>query len=386
MMFSMSAPFLKSLGFGDLIRGAVGTAGLLASMTGSLAAGPVIARWGLRRAMLPIAAVQSLAILLYVALAVARPGAAVVSAVVVVEQLAAAVGDLAARGVPDAALLRRAQGGPLRHRLGAHERGVDRRRRVERLPRLAPRLPDLLRPGLRRLAPGRGPHAPRPEGVSSAAQEDAMALIDHLTLNVSDYARSKAFYEKALAPLGVTPVMEYGQACRLRSRPEAGLLDRQGPDHLPEARAPRAPSRPSHVAFSARSRGRGGRLPRRRPRRRRHRLRRARPPAAVPPRLLRRLRPRPRRPQHRGRVPRPGVGRSRWGTPRGSPIPDQIPKGMVSSSAARARLLAEHAHLEAELLRERDHLARRRRRRRPRRGSTGSAPSACRARCPCRRP
>jgi catechol 2,3-dioxygenase-like lactoylglutathione lyase family enzyme len=28
-----------------------------------------------------------------------------------------------------------------------------------------------------------------------------MPTLDHVTLSVSDYARSKAFYEKALAPL-----------------------------------------------------------------------------------------------------------------------------------------------------------------------------------------
>jgi catechol 2,3-dioxygenase-like lactoylglutathione lyase family enzyme len=30
-----------------------------------------------------------------------------------------------------------------------------------------------------------------------------MAIIAHITLTVSDYARSKAFYEKMLAPLGI---------------------------------------------------------------------------------------------------------------------------------------------------------------------------------------
>jgi catechol 2,3-dioxygenase-like lactoylglutathione lyase family enzyme len=33
-------------------------------------------------------------------------------------------------------------------------------------------------------------------------------MIDHVGLNVSDYERSKAFYEKALAPLGMRLVME----------------------------------------------------------------------------------------------------------------------------------------------------------------------------------
>jgi catechol 2,3-dioxygenase-like lactoylglutathione lyase family enzyme len=33
-------------------------------------------------------------------------------------------------------------------------------------------------------------------------------MLDHVGFGVSDYQRSKAFYEKALAPLGVTLLME----------------------------------------------------------------------------------------------------------------------------------------------------------------------------------
>lgn len=36
--------------------------------------------------------------------------------------------------------------------------------------------------------------------------------IDHVTLNVSDYERSKQFYEQALQPLGYELVMEFGAA------------------------------------------------------------------------------------------------------------------------------------------------------------------------------
>jgi catechol 2,3-dioxygenase-like lactoylglutathione lyase family enzyme len=38
-------------------------------------------------------------------------------------------------------------------------------------------------------------------------------MLDHITLPVSDYARSKAFFEKALAPLGLKTMMDFGQAC-----------------------------------------------------------------------------------------------------------------------------------------------------------------------------
>ena len=40
-----------------------------------------------------------------------------------------------------------------------------------------------------------------------------MAILDHLSINVRDYARSKAFYEKALAPLGISLVMEFQHFC-----------------------------------------------------------------------------------------------------------------------------------------------------------------------------
>ncbi len=33
-------------------------------------------------------------------------------------------------------------------------------------------------------------------------------MLDHLGINVSDYARSRDFYVKALAPLGIEVLME----------------------------------------------------------------------------------------------------------------------------------------------------------------------------------
>ena len=95
LMFNMNAPFLRGLGFDDLARGTPGTAGLVAGMGGALAGGAAIARYGLSRTLRPIVAVQSLAILLYVAIAAVRPGMAAVSVVALVEQLAAGVGDSA---------------------------------------------------------------------------------------------------------------------------------------------------------------------------------------------------------------------------------------------------------------------------------------------------
>jgi catechol 2,3-dioxygenase-like lactoylglutathione lyase family enzyme len=37
-------------------------------------------------------------------------------------------------------------------------------------------------------------------------------MLDHVGFAVADYKRSKAFYEKALAPLGFTLLMEFSEA------------------------------------------------------------------------------------------------------------------------------------------------------------------------------
>jgi PAT family beta-lactamase induction signal transducer AmpG len=95
LLFAQNAPFLKSLGFGDLMRGTVGTVATVVSISGSIAGGALIGRHGLRRMLGPIALVQSLAILAYVGLAAARPGAAATAVVAVFEQLAGGVGDAA---------------------------------------------------------------------------------------------------------------------------------------------------------------------------------------------------------------------------------------------------------------------------------------------------
>jgi len=79
-----------------------------------------------------------------------------------------------------------------------------------------------------------------------------MCSLDHITLFVSDFARSKAFYQQALAPLGLVPLMEHGLACGFgRDRkPDfwigTGPTSFQKPEHL-------RPITPTHVAFAARS-------------------------------------------------------------------------------------------------------------------------------------
>ena len=80
-----------------------------------------------------------------------------------------------------------------------------------------------------------------------------MPIIDHITLVVSDYARSKAFYEKALAPLGIVRIVEFGQACGFGrdGKPDfwlsTGPTSFQRPEHLQTIT-------PAHVAFVAASR------------------------------------------------------------------------------------------------------------------------------------
>lgn len=93
LMFAMNAPLLKSLGLSTAERGFYyGTLGTGASVAGSVIGGVVAAR-GLARWLTPVAIVQSLAILLYAALAAYRPSLPVIAAVVITEQLVAGIGS-----------------------------------------------------------------------------------------------------------------------------------------------------------------------------------------------------------------------------------------------------------------------------------------------------
>ena len=55
-------------------------------------------------------------------------------------------------------------------------------------------------------------------------------MIDHIGFPVSDYARSKAFYESALAPLGYTLIMEVAAAHTESGSPAAGFGRQGKPD------------------------------------------------------------------------------------------------------------------------------------------------------------
>jgi catechol 2,3-dioxygenase-like lactoylglutathione lyase family enzyme len=54
-------------------------------------------------------------------------------------------------------------------------------------------------------------------------------MIDHFGFAVADYQRSKAFYERALAPLGFTLLMEFDEAAAALGREDdAYVLDPEG--------------------------------------------------------------------------------------------------------------------------------------------------------------
>ncbi len=79
------------------------------------------------------------------------------------------------------------------------------------------------------------------------------AMLDHITLTVADYARSKAFYEKALAPLGVRLTAEYGTYGGFGVESQAFFwIGAKAPDFWTAAH--KASASPIHVAFNAKNR------------------------------------------------------------------------------------------------------------------------------------
>jgi catechol 2,3-dioxygenase-like lactoylglutathione lyase family enzyme len=80
-----------------------------------------------------------------------------------------------------------------------------------------------------------------------------MNTLDHVTVFVSNYAVSKAFYIAALAPLGITLVMEYGSAGGFgrNGKPELWIAEGKASYHTD---AQSGPITPIHVAVKAASR------------------------------------------------------------------------------------------------------------------------------------
>ena len=75
-------------------------------------------------------------------------------------------------------------------------------------------------------------------------------MIDHVGVPVSDYARAKAFYEKALAPLGYTLIMEVQQD--KNDAPAAGFGINDKPDFWIGGEG--GLDKPVHVAIVAKTR------------------------------------------------------------------------------------------------------------------------------------
>jgi catechol 2,3-dioxygenase-like lactoylglutathione lyase family enzyme len=86
---------------------------------------------------------------------------------------------------------------------------------------------------------------------------DVMNTLDHIGLNVSDYAKSKGFYEKALAPLGITAVMEFGTACGFGRDGKPDFWIGHGVTSFQKEEQLR-PITPIHVCFAARTRAEVG--------------------------------------------------------------------------------------------------------------------------------
>ena len=75
----------------------------------------------------------------------------------------------------------------------------------------------------------------------------SLAFIDHIGICVADYARARAFYEAALAPLGLSVMMEFpggGSSCGFGRAGKPAFWVSAGTKISP----------PLHVAFAAPSR------------------------------------------------------------------------------------------------------------------------------------
>jgi catechol 2,3-dioxygenase-like lactoylglutathione lyase family enzyme len=86
-----------------------------------------------------------------------------------------------------------------------------------------------------------------------------MAIFDHIVVNVSDLEASKRFYEQALAPLGISLIMEFPGTAGLgaQGKPELWLRPGGGAEHVHIAF--RSPDRATVDAFHEAALAAGGR-------------------------------------------------------------------------------------------------------------------------------
>lgn len=73
-----------------------------------------------------------------------------------------------------------------------------------------------------------------------------MPILDHIGITVSDFTRSRAFYDQALVSLEISPAMTYGLATGYGRGPK--------PDFWISQSRTQDPISPVHVCFAARSR------------------------------------------------------------------------------------------------------------------------------------
>ena len=120
-------------------------------------------------------------------------------------------------------------------------------------------------------------------------------MFDHVGVNVRDFERSRAFYRQALEPLGLQETMAFEEWKAAAFGPEGKYefwVAQREPYGTGTHVAFSCDDRETVDAFHAAALAAGGtdNGPRRHPR-------------ALPPDLLRRVRPRPGRQQHRGGLP-----------------------------------------------------------------------------------
>lgn len=90
------------------------------------------------------------------------------------------------------------------------------------------------------------------KGIQWCPGPYTIPMIDHTSVNVSDYEKSKAFYEKALAPIGYTLLMEVPANANPGGVSAAGYGENGKPDFWIGTGDPGSP--PAHVAFQVTSR------------------------------------------------------------------------------------------------------------------------------------
>jgi len=95
MMFAMATPLLNDIGIGTAARGVLTSFGGFGFFTASIIGGGLIARYGLARCLVPMTYFQNFSIPLYIVIAVFKPGYWVVMPIVVAEQFASGIGNVA---------------------------------------------------------------------------------------------------------------------------------------------------------------------------------------------------------------------------------------------------------------------------------------------------